>query len=83
MDENLTEDQVREYLAGRGYADEAGRVLDEARRFPGRYAYTADRYAWAVRHMPSGHWRAGDSTATERRIAAKRTAGPHGWRWIA
>ena len=80
---NVTEDSAGEYLAGRGYdADQVAAVLDEARRFPGRYAYTADRYAWAVRHMPAGTWQAGDSTVSEKRIAALRTAGTHGWRWV-
>jgi hypothetical protein len=79
-----TEDEARAYLAGpRGYGDDAAAaVLDEARRFPGRYAYTADRYAWAVHHMPADRWDAGDSTVAEKRITALRTARVNGWRRV-
>ena len=64
---------IAAYLAYRGYeAEETARVLDEARRFPCRSAYTADRYAWAVHEMPADRWLTGDSTATEQAIAALR-----------
>ena len=64
---------IAAYLASRGYdAEEIARVLDEARQFPGRYAYTADRYAWAVHEMPADRWLTGDSTAAEQAIAALR-----------
>jgi hypothetical protein len=88
--EYLTEDQAREYLTvTRGYpAAEAERVLDEARRFPSRYAYTDDRYAWAVYQPPCAQhdlpwrWMAGDSTETEKRIKALATARTNGWRLV-
>lgn len=80
---NVTEDSAREYLAGRGYdTAQVAAVLDEARRFPCRYAYTADRYAWAVHHMPAGSWQAGDSTATEKHLATLRAARAGGWRRV-
>jgi len=79
-----TEEQARGYLAARGYPPaEAEWVLEQARKFPGRYEYARpDRYAWAVKHMPGGTWCAGDSTETERRITALGTAARNGWRLV-
>jgi hypothetical protein len=51
-------------------ADQAGRVLDEAEKFPGSWAYTADRRRAVVFHMPGGTWEAADTAETEERIAA-------------
>jgi hypothetical protein len=54
------------YLTGAGYADAGGHLgmtivnlLLEADRFPGIYAYTADRRHWIVKHMPGDRWTAG------------------------
>jgi len=82
--ENITTaDEARAYLTGRGYDDEqVAATLLEANRFPGRYAYTADRCAWAVRHMPGNDWQAGDSTTAEKRLAALRTAARNSWRLV-
>ncbi len=74
--ERGTEQAARGYLAlTRGFpATAVDAALDEARRFPGRYAYLPPhRYAYVVKHMPAGTWTAGDSTATEQRIAALGT----------
>lgn len=67
-----SEARARHYLTAiRRYpAPVADAVIEEARRFPGRYAYTPDRFAWVVHHMPAGRWASGDSTESETRIAA-------------
>ena len=69
----MTRDQARDYLTAHGYADEADKVLKEAQKFPTTYAYTRNRWAWAVYIMPGGHWKAGDSRDTEEAIAALRS----------
>jgi hypothetical protein len=61
-------------LAAAGYAAEAGRVLDEAAWFPGRWAYTADRHRCAVHNMPGDTWEVRDCAESEDRIAALRRA---------
>lgn len=73
--ERGTEQDAIDYLAGvRGFPPAAvDAALEEARRFPGRYAYLPPhRYAYVVKHsaMPAATWTAGDSTATEQRIAS-------------
>jgi hypothetical protein len=47
-------------------------VLAEAKRFPGQWAYTADRHFCAVYHMPGGTWEVRCCTASEDAIAALR-----------
>ena len=68
----MTRDEAREYLTARGYADEADKVLDEAQKFPTTYAYTGNRWAWAVYIMPGGYWKVGDSRQAEEAIRALR-----------
>lgn len=60
-------------LAAAGY-DQAARaaVLDEAERFPTRWAYTEDRRRAVVFVMPGGTWRVEDTEAAEAAIAASR-----------
>jgi hypothetical protein len=67
-------------LADAGY-DEAAvtAVLDEAARFPGRWAYTDDRRRAVVKNMPAARWQVADISAAEARI----TALAHGWRIAA
>lgn len=70
-------------LAAAGYeAAEIGALLDEAQRFPGRYAYTADRGRCAVHDMPADHWHVEDCRESEAVITALATAGRHGWRLV-
>ena len=67
-------------LAGAGYDQAAvAAVLDEAARFPGRWAYTADRRRAVVKNMPAARWQVADTAATETRIAALA----RGWRVAA
>jgi hypothetical protein len=67
-------------LADAGYDEAAvAAVLDEAARFPGRWAYTADRRRAVVKNMPAARWQIADTAATEARI----TALAHGWRVAA
>lgn len=75
----------RREAAGRELADagcgktEVAAVLDEAARFPGRWAYIADRRRAVVKNMPAARWQVTDTAATETRIAALA----RGWRVAA
>jgi hypothetical protein len=62
---------ARAELIVMGYTEaEAVAAMDEARRFPCRWAYTADRGACVVYNMPGGRWEVRDSRETEARIRA-------------
>lgn len=63
-------------LFAAGYAKPAIQaVLDEAARFPGGWAYTADRRRCVVKHMPAGDFEVRDCAESEARItAARRTS---------
>jgi len=75
----ITRGVARLYLAAHGATtdQDAGRVLDEAAKFPGRWAYTTGRAAAAVWSMPARVWTVADTRESEERIAAIRRA--HGW----
>ena len=47
-------------------------LMDEARRFPCRWAYASDRARAVCHQMPSRRWQVADTEATEARIAALR-----------
>jgi hypothetical protein len=67
-------------LADAGYDEAAvAAVLDEAARFPGRWAYTANRRRAVVKNMPAARWQVAGTAATEARIAALA----RGWRVAA
>lgn len=78
----VTREQVREALVAAGFADEAETVLDEAQKYPGRYAYTANRWRCVVYHMPAATWYFADCRESEQRIAALSAARRHGWRLV-
>lgn len=77
--EQLTEAQARAYLHAQGYEDEAGPLMAEARRFPGIYAYTANRHRYVAFFMPGGFWKAGDCAESEERIKAAGRQGRRRW----
>lgn len=79
--DRLTTEQVRAYLDASGYAAEAGPLIEEATRFPGRYSYTADRHRSIVWRMPGGYWQAGDTTESEERIK-RLAAARRGRNWL-
>lgn len=68
--DRLSEAMTRAYLESSGYAAEAGPVMEEARRYPGTYAYTGDRHRYTVYRMPGAYWEAGDCAESEERIKA-------------
>lgn len=71
--EELTEEEVRAYLAESGYAGEADQLISDALS-SSHFQYTADRHRCVVhrRHRNGDYWRAADTTATEERIKAAR-----------
>jgi hypothetical protein len=66
------------HLMGAGYAEQGGmgmtivNLLLEADRFPGIYAYTADREHWVVKHMPGERWSAGAAHPDDPALRAAR-----------
>lgn len=69
--EELTAEDVREYLAGAGYAGEADAMIADCLQFPEVYRYSADRHRCIVRHVMRGaYWLAADCTDGEERIKA-------------
>jgi hypothetical protein len=69
----MDRDEAATFLLRHGCEDSAvASVLDEAKRFPGRFAYTENRWACVVYTMPGGTWDAQDSRATEEAIRAYR-----------
>ena len=53
----VTAEQAAGYLASRGHAADADAVLDEARKTPGTFAWTADRCTYAcVREDGATFW---------------------------
>ncbi len=69
----MTREQARAILAA-VYADPDA-VLDEAKRFPCRWAYTPGREAAAVYKMPGGTWDAADTDEAEQAIRRARRSG--------
>jgi hypothetical protein len=71
-------------MTAAGYSHKDARaVLDEARQFPGRWAYTGDRRRAVVFHMPAGRWTVHDTEDTERRIRAAGLLNRNpGWRRV-
>jgi len=60
-------------LFAAGYDQAAIRaMLAEAEKFPGRWAYAADRRRCVVKHMPAGEWEVVDCEESENRIRAAR-----------
>ncbi len=53
--------------------------MAEARRFPGIYAYTANRHRYVAFFMPGGFWKAGDCAESEERIKAAGRQGRRRW----
>ena len=68
----LTRGQATFRLARDHYGAEAPALLDEAEKFPGRWAYTADRHRCVVKHMPAGTFEVADCEESEERIKALR-----------
>jgi hypothetical protein len=68
----MTLGQATFTLARDGYGSEAPALLADAERFPGTWAYTADRRRCAVKHMPAGTFEVVDCAASEALIAARR-----------
>ena len=69
----LTEEQVRAYLAAEGYAAEVDAMIADGLRFPDRYEYTGDRHRYAAHVRLLGGvwcWRVGDCSRSEERIKA-------------
>lgn len=69
--ERLAEDDVRAYLTAAGYEAVAGRLIAEARRFPGTWMYTGDRHRTIVHRRPGNYWTAADCAESEERIKAQ------------
>jgi hypothetical protein len=67
----VTRDQAAAELAAAGYDSAAtAALLDEAARFPGRWAYPPDRRRTVVHHMPAGVWDVRDCAESEAAIRA-------------
>lgn len=67
------------HLTAAGYADAGGHlgmtivnVLLEADKYPGIYAYTADRRHWVVKHMPGRWFEAGATHPSDPALAGAR-----------
>jgi hypothetical protein len=67
---NLTRGQACYRLALARYGSQAEALLTEADRWPGRWAYTADRHRAVVKYMPAGRYEVRDTAASEDAIAA-------------
>lgn len=57
-------------LAAGKHGAEAPGLLDEADKFPNRWAYTNDRHLAVVHHMPSGDYEVADTKESEHKIMA-------------
>jgi hypothetical protein len=66
----MTRGQATFVLARDHYGAEAPAVISAAERFPGTWAYTADRHRCVVKHMPAGTFEVRDCASSEDRIKA-------------
>jgi hypothetical protein len=80
LDAGLLREAAQRDLTGAGYTKtEARRVIGDAIRFPGTWAYTGDRHRAVVYQMPAGRLSVHDTAESEERIKTAGRLGSGQW----